>query len=175
MTTAPTQEELDNDVWDGEYCLSYSQDGTKLLDAENFPDEVKVKDGCQVICDDVFSFQDYMADVRLGAKIPLEERSSFLEKIRLPESLTHIGSNAFAECGELLKVKLPRHLQYIGEQAFVDCWQLEKINLPASVTYIGPDAFLGCINLEEISIPKGCKDHFKALLPKRLHKYLKEK
>ena len=57
----------------------------------------------------------------------------------------------------------------------MDCWQLEKINLPASVTYIGPDAFLGCINLEEITIPKGYKDHFKALLPKRLHKYLKEK
>lgn len=175
MTTAATREELDRDVWDGDNCLSYSQDGTKLLDAENFPGEVTVKDGCQVICDDVFSFQDYMADVRLGAPIPLEERNSFLEKIHLPNSLTHIGCNAFAECGELLKVKLPRNLQYIGESAFVDCWQLEKINLPATVTYIGPRAFLGCINLEEITIPKGYKEHFKALLPKGLHKYLKEK
>ncbi len=198
MTTAPTSEELDRDVWDGDNCLSYSQDGTKLLDAENFPGEVTVKDGCQVICDNVFAFQDYMADVPLGAPIPLEERSSFLEKIRLPDSLTHIGCNAFAECGELIGIKLPRNLRYIGESAFVDCWQLEKITIPAAVRYIGPRAFQGCINMyrlslgkgieeigedafddcpsiEEILVPKGMKDHFKALLPRRLHKYLKEK
>ena len=198
VPTAPSPEELERDVWDDENCVCYSEDGTRLLDAENFPGEITVKDGCRVICDNVFAFQDYMADVRLGEEIPLEERSSFLEKIHLPGTLTHIGANAFAECGELISIRLPKHLLFIGESAFVDCWQLETANIPAGCQVIGPRAFQGCINLykvklgkslavigedafddceslEEIIVPKGLKDHFKALLPKRLHKYLTEK
>ena len=198
VPTAPSKEELERDFWDDENCLSYSDDGTKLLDAENFPSEVTVKEGCRVICDNVFAFQDYMADVRLGEEIPLEERSSFLEKIHLPLTLTHIGDGSFAECGELISIKLPKSLLFIGESAFVDCWQLETINIPSGCAVIGPRAFQGCINLykitlgksleiigedafddceaiEEILVPKGKKDHFKALLPKRLHKYIVEK
>ena len=198
VPTVPTQEELDWDCWDGTNCLSYSADGTRLLDAENFPEEVTVAKGCKIICDDVFAFQDYMADVRLGEEIPLVERSSFLERIHLPDSVTHIGANAFAECGELVSIKLPRRLLFIGESAFVDCWQLEKITCPPGLRVIGPRAFQGCINLyqlrlndkleligkdafddceslELILIPSGMKDHFKALLPRRLHKYIKEK
>ena len=198
VPTAPSTQELERDWWDGDNCLSYSEDGTRLLDAENFPGEVSVREGCKVICDNVFAFQDYMADVRLGAFIPLEERSSFLEKIHLPDTITHIGANAFAECGELIGIKLPKSLLSIGESAFVDCWQLEKITLPAGCAVIGPRAFQGCINmyrltlgkglveigedafddcesLEEILVPKGTKEHFKGLLPKSLHKYLKEK
>lgn len=198
VPTAPSKEELDRDFWDADNCVSYSEDGTRLLDAENFPGEVTVLNGCKVICDNVFAFQDYMADVRLGEEIPLEERSSFLEKIHLPDTLTHIGANAFAECGELISIKLPKSLLLIGESAFVDCWQLETVNIPSGCAVIGPRAFQGCINLykvtlgksleiigedafddceslEEILVPKGMKDHFKALLPKRLHKYIKEK
>lgn len=198
VPTAPSKEELERDFWDADNCLSYSEDGQRLLDAENFPGEVTVRGGCKVICDNVFAFQDYMADVRLGEEIPLEERSSFLEKIHLPDTLTHIGANAFAECGELISIKLPKSLLLIGESAFVDCWQLETVNIPSGCAVIGPRAFQGCINLykvtlgksleiigedafddceslEEILVPKGMKDHFKALLPKRLHKYIKEK
>lgn len=198
VPTAPSKEELERDFWDADNCVSYSEDGTRLLDAENFPGEVTVLNGCKVICDNVFAFQDYMADVRLGEEIPLEERSSFLEKIHIPDTLTHIGANAFAECGELISIKLPKSLLLIGESAFVDCWQLETVNIPSGCAVIGPRAFQGCINLykvtlgksleiigedafddceslEEILVPKGMKDHFKALLPKRLHKYIKEK
>ena len=198
VPTAPSKEELERDFWDGDNCLSYSEDGTKLLDAENFPGEVTVMEGCRIICDNVFAFQDYMADVRLGHDIPLEERCSFLEKISLPGTITHIGCNAFAECGELIGIKLPKSLLFIGESAFVDCWQLETIYIPSSCAVIAPRAFQGCINLykvtfgkslevigedafddcpsiEEILVPKGMKDHFKTLLPRRLHKYIKEK
>ena len=197
VPTVPTQAELDRDVWDGENCLSYSADGKRLLDAENFPGEVTVKDGCEVICDNVFAFQDYMAGRRIDENIPLEDRSSYLEKISLPPSVTHIGANAFAECGELLHIKLPTSLLYIGESAFVDCWQLEKISLPAKTRAIGPRAFQGCINLyqiklnkalevigtdalddceslESILIPRGSNAHFKELLPRNLHKLFEE-
>ena len=197
VPTAATQEELSRDVWDSDNCVSYSADGKRLLDAENFPSEITVRDGCEIICDDVFAFQDYMAERKIGEPIPLEERSSYLEKIHLPASVTHIGAGAFAECGELLSIKLPAALLSIGASAFMDCWQLEKISLPAHVRVIGQGAFQGCINLyhirlgkelevigenafddceslEEICVPKGTKDHFKQLLPKHLHKYIQE-
>ena len=197
VPTAPSKEELDRDFWDGDNCVSYSADGKRLLDAENFPSEVTVRDGCEVICDDVFAFQDYMAGKRIGQEIPLEDRSSYLERITLPNSITHIGAAAFCECGELMKIKLPTSLLYIGPSAFADCWQLEKISLPASTKIIGPAAFQGCVNLyqvklnkalevigeeafddceslETIIIPHGTLDHFMKLLPKELHPLLEE-
>lgn len=197
MNTVPTPEELARDVWDGENCVSYSADGRRLLDAENFPSEVTVQEGCEVICDNAFAFQDYMAGRKIGEEIPLEERSSYLEKIHLPNSVTYIGANAFAECGELISIKLPTGLLEIGESAFVDCWQLEKLSMPAKLRKIGPRAFQGCINLfqvklnkaleeigedafddceslEAILIPNGTLEHFIRLLPKDLHELLEE-
>ncbi|MBR1509625.1 MAG: leucine-rich repeat protein [Bacteroidales bacterium] len=197
VPTAPSQRQLEEDLWDDDTRLCYSADGKYLLDAENFPGEITVKEGCKVICDDVFAFQDYMAGLKIGEEIPLEDRSSYLEKIKLPASVTHIGDGAFAECGELISIKLPTGLLMIGKSAFIDCWQLERVSLPAATRIIGPQAFQGCINLyqvrlnkalevigedafddceslEKIIVPKGMKDHFKGLLPKSLHKYLKE-
>jgi len=197
MNTAATPEELARDIWDSENCLSYSADGKRLLDAENFPGEVSVQVGCEVICDNVFAFQDYMAGLKIGEEVPLEDRSSYLEKIHLPNTVTHIGANAFAECGELLTIKLPTSLVEIGESAFVDCWQLERVSMPAKLRTIGPRAFQGCINLyqvklnkglqeigedafddceslETILIPHGTLNHFMSLLPKDLHNCLEE-
>lgn len=197
VPTAPSPVEFARDDWDDDNRLSYSADGTILLDAENFPPEVEVREGCRIICDGVFAFQDYMADTPAGKEIPLEERSSFLEHIKLPSTLTHIGAEAFSECGELEAIKLPASLLYIGEAAFVDCWQLEKLSFPRGLRVIGPRAFQGCINLyqiklgrdievigddafddceslETIIIPHGTLDKFLALLPRELHKYIEE-
>ena len=197
VPTAPSPEEYARDVWDDDNRLSYSPDGTRLLDAENFPPVVEVREGCKVICDGVFAFRDYMADTPVGKEIPLEERSSFLEHIKLPSTLTHIGSEAFSECGELEAIKLPASLLYIGEAAFVDCWQLEKLTIPAKTRVIGPRAFQGCINLfqiklgreiemigadafddceslETVIIPHGMLHKFMGMLPRELHKYIEE-
>ena len=197
VPTAPSRQQLDSDIWDGDNCVSYSADGKYLLDAENFPPEVSVQDGCEVICDEAFAFQDYMAGRKIGEEVPLDERSSYLEKIHLPATITHIGAAAFCECGELLRIKLPSGLLSIGASAFADCWQLEKITLPAGTRVLGPGAFQGCINLyqiklnkalevigedafddceslETILIPHGQLDKFLALLPKELHELLEE-
>lgn len=197
VPTVVPQAELERDVWDEDNRVNYSADGKYLTDAENFPEVVTVKEGCEVICDDVFAFDDYMAYRKIGEEIPLEERSSFLEKIHLPNSVAFIGDAAFAECGELLSIKFPTGLLKIGASAFMDCWQLEKISLPAKTRIIGPRAFQGCVNLyqvrlnkalevigedafddceslETIFIPQGMLDHFMRLLPKELHELLEE-
>ena len=198
VPTAPSPEELADDIWDDNNRVCYSADGTRLLDAENFPSEVTVREGCRVLCDEVFAFQDYMAeDRRIGEEIPLEERDSFLEKIHLPSTLTHIGRAAFNECGLLSSIKLPKGLLYIGEEAFCDCWNLEKISLPASTVAIGPRAFQGCINLyqirlnkaleaigedafddceslEAILIPSGTLERFLRIIPENCHEFIEE-
>jgi hypothetical protein len=151
--TIPRQSDLENDVWDDEYCCNYSSDGTKLLDAENFPNEVKVREGCSVICDGVFAFQDYMAeDVRLGEEVPFDDRNSFLDKISLPSSLRHIGKESFRECGYLLSVRLPKGLLTVGEGAFMDCWQLRSVIFPSTLISIGDGAFSGCMDLKKIKL-----------------------
>ena len=198
VPTVPTAEELAADIWDDDNRLAYSADGSKLLDAENFPSTVTVREGCTILCDGVFSFQDYMAqDRKIGEEIPLDERNSFLDKIHLPSTLTHIGRGVFNECGFLESIRLPKGLLYIGEEAFCDCWNLERISIPASVRAIGPRAFQGCINLyqvrlgrsleyigedvfddceslEAILIPSGTMDRFLALIPKPYHELLEE-
>ena len=157
-----------------------------------------VREGCRILCDEVFAFQDYMAeDRRIGEEIPLDERDSFLEKIHLPSTLTHIGRAAFNECGLLESIRLPKGLLSIGEEAFCDCWNLEKVTCPASLRVIGPRAFQGCINLyqirlnkgleaigedafddceslETILIPNGTLDRFLALIPKQYHELIEE-
>ncbi len=198
VPTSASAEELARDCWDDDNRLSYSEDGTKVLDAENFPSEVTVRDGCRIICDNVFAFQPYMAGaLEDDADIPLEERDSFLEKIKLPSSITHIGKGAFAECGQLERISLPSGLLSIGDGAFMDCWQLEKISLPSHTRAVGACAFQGCINLyqirlnrelewigedafddceslETIFIPHGMLDYFMRLLPQPLHELIEE-
>ena len=198
VPTAPSPEDLADDIWDDDNRVSYSADGTRLLDAENFPSEVTVREGCRIICDEAFAFQDYMAeDRKSGEEIPLDERNSFLEKIHLPSTLTHIGRAAFNECGFLSSIKLPKGLLYIGEEAFCDCWNLEKVSLPASTRAIGARAFQGCINLyqirlnkgleaigedafddceslEAILIPSGTLDRFLRIIPENCHEFIEE-
>jgi len=198
VPTAASPEDLANDIWDDDNRCCYSADGARLLDAENFPSTVTVREGCRILCDEVFAFQDYMAeDCKVGEEIPLEERNSFLDKIHLPATLTHIGKRVFDECGFLEHIKLPKGLLYIGEEAFNDCWNLEKITLPAATRAIGPRAFQGCINLyqirlgkglevigedafedceslETIFIPDGTLDRFLSIIPKQYHELIEE-
>ena len=119
VPTAPLPEEFGDDVWDDDNRCSYSADGTRLLDAENFPAEVTVREGCRILCDGVFAFQDYMAeDRKAGEEIPLDERNSFLEKIHLPSTLTHIGRAVFNECGFLEHIT--RQALHCGRLTFTE-------------------------------------------------------
>ncbi len=146
------------DDWDNDNCCNYSADGLKLLDTENYPGEVAVREGTRIICDGAFAFQDYMAeDRRLGEDIPEDERVSFLDKVKLPSSVTHIGAAAFAECGWLKSIRLPKDLVSIGEEAFLKCWELRSVACPAGLVAIGDNAFAECFSLGTVKLNKGLK------------------
>ena len=158
VDTAPHLAAVTDDDWDADYNCAYSADGTKLLDAENFPDEVVVRPGCRILCDGVFAFQDYMAEHdHFGEPVPEEERASYLDKVKLPDSLTHIGREAFRECVWLRRIRLPKNLAVIGSEAFRACYELETIACPAALLSIGDRAFEDCVNLYHIRFNKGLR------------------
>ena len=158
VSTAATDADLSTDDWDSEFNCSYSADGSKLLDAENFPDTVKVREQTKIICDDVFSFKEYMAeDYPIGSEIPEDARVSFLDKIFLPDSVEHIGCRTFKECGWIQRIKLPTSLLTNRDEAFYGCWELKQIGLPASLLSVGERAFFECFSLEKIRVNKGLK------------------
>ena len=188
INTFPDEKLRTTDVWDEAFNCNYSADGTCLLEAEAFPSEVVVREGTKIICDDAFAYQEYMDD---------ENEASYLEKITLPEGLTHIGEGSFDGCAYLRSVRLPRSLVSIGAGAFAFCASLKTITFPQSLRVIGPDAFCECYELQkvhlnagleaigkgafsrcdalrEIRVPAGMSSHFKAMIPKSLHRYLRE-
>lgn len=67
--------------------------------------------------------------------------------ITLPDSVTEIEQQAFANCSDLCDVSFGTGLQHIGERAFFGCVSLRQIRLPDTAVSIGKEAFHGCVSL----------------------------
>jgi hypothetical protein len=74
-------------------------------------------------------------------------------KIRLKDSVTEIGYNAFENCSGLKSVIIPNSVTSIGNHAFSSCSRLKSIAIPNSVTIIGNFAFYYCSKLTNVIIP----------------------
>lgn len=68
----------------------------------------------------------------------------------LPDGLSEIGSEAFADCPLLRGVYFPQSLTHIGEKAFSHCLLLESVRLGSAVEAIDAGAFSGCASLRYI-------------------------
>ena len=73
--------------------------------------------------------------------------------INIPNSVTHIGDEAFSRCEALQSINIPDSVTHIGNSAFWGREALQKINIPNSVNHIGNYAFSGCEALQNINIP----------------------
>ena len=76
---------------------------------------------------------------------------SSLTSITIPDSVTSIGNDAFYECSSLTSITIPDSVTSIGESAFVLCSSLTNITIPDSVTSIGAFAFGGCTSLTSVT------------------------
>ena len=96
--------------------------------------------------------------------------------LTLPQGLTHIGADAFADCRALTQIRWPAEgsLKSIGERAFLGCSsltelhltgddlelgtyafayaQVQRVSLGAGVSSVGEMAFIGCHKLETLHI-----------------------
>ncbi len=71
----------------------------------------------------------------------------------IPDGVTSIENNAFADCTSLTSITIPDSVTSIGGYAFYGCTSLTSITIPDSVTNIGSAAFQNCTSLTNITIP----------------------
>ena len=75
-----------------------------------------------------------------------------IESIIIPNSVTHIGKEAFDFCPNLKSVVLPDTLTTIEEGVFSQCFALKSIRIPSSVRTIKDGVFYSA-GIESIDIP----------------------
>src|SRR5262249_2232298 len=75
---------------------------------------------------------------------------------KVPDSVTSIGDNAFADCTRLTAITIPDGVTNIGRRAFCYCENLASITIPSDrVTNISDDAFHGCTGLTNVTLGSG--------------------
>ena len=73
--------------------------------------------------------------------------------VAIPDSVTSVGTSAFAYLEGLTSVTIPNSVTNIGSYAFVDCTGLTSVTMPVSVKHIEMAAFEGCSGLTSVTIP----------------------
>ncbi len=76
-----------------------------------------------------------------------------LTEVKLPSTVTTIGSFAFHGCTALPEIDLHEGIVSLGERAFQNCDSLTELTIPKSMTSIGEFAFHGCDGLAELKLP----------------------
>ncbi|MDE6330332.1 MAG: leucine-rich repeat protein [Muribaculaceae bacterium] len=76
-----------------------------------------------------------------------------LETVKIPDSVTEIGSSVFEDCIGLVELSIPASVTTLGASVFKGCRVLTNISIPESITAIGSYVFDGCVSLKEVVIP----------------------
>ena len=75
------------------------------------------------------------------------------ESPNIPESVTEIGSHAFAYNSYIVRISIPDRVTAIETSAFFNCCNLCEIQLPNKLQAIGKRAFIGT-QIKEVHIPE---------------------
>lgn len=78
----------------------------------------------------------------------------YLQKVKLPKTLTNIPEYTFCKCTLLNDIMIPNTVLSIGVGAFDDCTSIKDINIPDSVTSIGDSAFDGATGIMNMNYIK---------------------
>ena len=82
------------------------------------------------------------------------ENNSYIESVKIPDSVTYIGSHAFNGCSNLESVEILDSVTYIGNNCFDMCESLKNVRLSKKLTFLSTSMFLCCTSLESVEIPK---------------------
>jgi len=75
-----------------------------------------------------------------------------IKEFTIPNGVTSIGQEAFADCSNLVSVVIPNGVTSIKWAAFYGCTGLTSIEIPNSVTSIREGVFYGCTGLKSVII-----------------------
>lgn len=132
---------------------------TNFLNRQDIVSKINIPGNIKSIDD--FAFGENIRDITFSPTNNLTHIGHFafrrcdIQKIELPDSISHIGSRAFEECLSLQDVHMPSNLTSISVGLFFNCRNLKKIDVPASVSTIANAAFCSCFNLSDISMHEG--------------------
>ena len=136
--------------------------GTTAPWGELLIDTVIIEEGVTSVGDYAFADRDEVKQVSLPETLTYLGTNAFascsITELALPDSISTIGSNVFEGCYHLQKVKLPAGLRCIPFGMFQNCSSLRDITLPESVGTLEEHAFGGCTSLEELRIPAALTD-----------------
>lgn len=79
---------------------------------------------------------------------------SKLKSVKLPETLTEIGDEAFISCSQLKEITIPKNVKKIGRDAFAFCDALETVDIKATTLEAGT-AFGSLPSLKNVYLPEG--------------------
>lgn len=104
--------------------------------------------GCDSLVSIVVAEGNTVYDSRDNCNAIIEKATNTLicgcRNTTIPNSVTEIGTRAFANCHKLTDITIPDSVTSIGERAFLWCFSLSTVTIPNSVTTIGKRAFSGC-------------------------------
>lgn len=110
----------------------YTADGKKLIGYEGSETKLFIKEGVEVIADEVFAWMD-------------------IETVKMPNSVTHVGSYVFQDCPNLRSVTLSDNIVHLGEGAFFGCENLRKLDTNGTHNYLESDSFTLPSGIKQIS------------------------
>lgn len=129
--TSVTDKDRRNAVKD-EKGFAYTADGKKLIGYEGYKNKLVIKDGVEVITDEVFARMD-------------------IETVKLPNTVTHVGAYVFQDCPNLRSVTLSDNIVHLGEGAFFGCENLRKLDTNGTHNYLESDSFTLPSGIKQIS------------------------
>ena len=111
--------------------------GKYLIDVQSGIRSHDIKDGTTVIADSAFEGEYYF----------------YGSSSTIPNSVTHIGENAFTGCYNFQPINIPDSVVSIGRYAFSGCIYCRNLTIGAGITNIEEGAFYGLQRVTTLTIP----------------------
>lgn len=142
----------------GSHSFTYSS-----IAAINDDDNVIIPDGVESIGSSAFEYcRSLSGNLTLPDSLKTIGSYCFeeskLRKVFIPDSVESIGRAAFLNCSYINEVRLSNSLTLIDQGVFMGCDSLTSIEIPDSVTFIDSNAFSQCDYLTFVKLPKNLTD-----------------